>query len=473
MCRAHCLFCTAQEDALRALAHNQGGQDRMSESQSTIISVLGIVAVLIVNVTYVGYITPPGGSHPSWETCPYWPYIAFFCLNGLAFLFSLCAVVVMVFMPLLLDRPGNDWRKPVIKWGIAHLAVGLLFTLLAFCAAGLANSNFQEPEYTCSFVPCSNGGIYCSKATFANVTRALNKFEGRCFQVTNITSGAHLREASTPLEKIAYSSTPISHTVSIADFDDSFSDNICYLGGIEVNSGEDDISFKPKNTICMADKPFATLSDDLTRLAPFVDFNHQALWRVMYNVTTEYPTPVTRELLVVPSILDDATCKAMHDGPFSFVSIQEIIYIVNVEADKPAGFQWDNNTQSATLAGPGFLVHDELPYRCNDLTQDALAGSATWCRYDTHNTSIGNYLYLYNTTNRCFPGEDCPGYAVRLDGSYVLRSNLADLAADSNHIFLGDNATKKAVGIAVFCILAVGIAVNAATVLWLWVQSCQ
>ena len=49
-----------------------------ADKYSLAMNVLGIVAVLIANITYLGYITPPGGTHPSWEGCDYDASIALF-----------------------------------------------------------------------------------------------------------------------------------------------------------------------------------------------------------------------------------------------------------------------------------------------------------------------------------------------------------------------------------------------------------
>ena len=450
---------------------------KLSDSHTTIINVLGIVAVLIVNVTYVGYITPPGGSHPSWETCNYWPYIAFFVLNGLAFLFSLCAVCVVAFLPYVLDGSGTRWDLSVIRWGIIHLALGIFWLLLAFSAAGLTSASFKEPDYTCSFVPCPKGGIYCTRATFANVTRTLNKFEGRCFKVTNITTGAQLRASTTPLEKIGYNGSSIQRTTTNVTFDSSLDNTVCYLGGVEVNSfaGLGDVNFQPSNTLCMVDKPSATLTDDITRLGQYVTENAKAVWRVRYNVTyiqQGIATKVAQELVVVPSLLDMDACNAMQPGQFSFVTHDETIYAVNVNASSAPSigkFDWGTN-QSGTVAGQGFLIHDELSYRCR-LREGDRPGSATWCRYDTRISIAGKTLYNADATTRCFTGEDCPGYAVRLDGSYVKRGTLADFAADSNHIGLGENATQIAVAIVVFAILGVALAVNIGTLVLLYLRN--
>ena len=53
-----------------------------------------VQAVLVANVSFLGYVTPPGGPHPYWETCNNHVYVAFLVLNGLAFLFSLGATGV-------------------------------------------------------------------------------------------------------------------------------------------------------------------------------------------------------------------------------------------------------------------------------------------------------------------------------------------------------------------------------------------
>ena len=41
----------------------------VNKANDAVIVAIGIVAVLIANVTYVGYLTPPGGQDPYWLDC--------------------------------------------------------------------------------------------------------------------------------------------------------------------------------------------------------------------------------------------------------------------------------------------------------------------------------------------------------------------------------------------------------------------
>ena len=41
----------------------------LSEQQKLIITVISVVAVLMANDSFLGYVTPPGGPHPWWEAC--------------------------------------------------------------------------------------------------------------------------------------------------------------------------------------------------------------------------------------------------------------------------------------------------------------------------------------------------------------------------------------------------------------------
>ena len=58
-----------------------------------------VQAVLVANVSFLGYVTPPGRPHPYWETCNNRVYVAFMVLNGLAFLFSLGATGAALLVP--------------------------------------------------------------------------------------------------------------------------------------------------------------------------------------------------------------------------------------------------------------------------------------------------------------------------------------------------------------------------------------
>ncbi|CAL8467337.1 g6874 [Coccomyxa elongata] len=102
---------TSQEladlDTARRLQRTKTVLEDSTEAEKTITQILSVVAVLVANVAFLGYVVPPGGPHPYWETCNYSAYISFFYFNGFAFLFSLCAVCVMIFMPWLLQDSAN------------------------------------------------------------------------------------------------------------------------------------------------------------------------------------------------------------------------------------------------------------------------------------------------------------------------------------------------------------------------------
>ncbi|CAL8467331.1 g6868 [Coccomyxa elongata] len=91
----------------------------LDEQQKLSISVIAVVAVLVANVSYLGYVTPPGGLSPYWESCLYETYIAFLVFNGLAFLFSLGAMGVVIVVPWLFPnkKAGQRLVNKWIGWG--------------------------------------------------------------------------------------------------------------------------------------------------------------------------------------------------------------------------------------------------------------------------------------------------------------------------------------------------------------------
>ncbi|KAK9846634.1 hypothetical protein WJX81_008010 [Elliptochloris bilobata] len=83
-----------------------------SKALDAIIVAIGIVAVLIVDVCYVGYVTTPGGPDPYWSDCHYPAFIAYVCLNGFALVFATAAIVSVTFGPLVPRTLSPEVVKP-------------------------------------------------------------------------------------------------------------------------------------------------------------------------------------------------------------------------------------------------------------------------------------------------------------------------------------------------------------------------
>lgn len=121
-------------------------KDRIRALDAMIVAI-GIVAVLITNVAYVGYLTTPGGPDPYWLDCDYQAFVAYIYLNGFAMVFSTAAIAVVTFGPFLLMALSRaSWRKQVVNVGLVHLLLSLLTLLAAFACAGFVVALVDPPD---------------------------------------------------------------------------------------------------------------------------------------------------------------------------------------------------------------------------------------------------------------------------------------------------------------------------------------
>ena len=496
---------------------NAGLQEAADDEYTLAISVLGIVAVLIANITYLGYITPPGGTHPSWEACDYKVFIAFFVLNGLAFIFSLCAIWLMIFMPLQWLVRGKAeilGHKTVVWWGAAMVGFAMLCLLAAFTAAGLVSVGFGAPDYTCGILTCEAGGVYCTRHTYARESRSLNKYKGRCYQVYRVASGAYIKEQT--LTRTPYNSTTAyAELAGDREFDISFpgqrllggdgpdqtfhadvDNDTCYFWGNEVLSGFDDSNFRVTNTLCMVPSAFPDGADarggfafDLFSVLAKEATSSQSdrvIWYVKYNEGDDTVFPGnpsasvpglshTNYAWVVPAspAINRTICDLVEfqNGNFSFFSSSSSVYIID-RLNGVENYDYWNDTKrsikysTATFAdAASVVVHEELPYRCE--TIDEASGDATWCRYIPDNQTHHFDGAVYKSTPRC-PSDhnNCTRLAVEADGSYIQLSNLARLVGDGNHVLPPPSETLTTVEKAVFSILGIGLAVNIGILVW-------
>ena len=119
---------------------------------------IGIVSVLVANVTFLGWATPPGGSTPYWQSCNYPIFTAFLILNSVAFMLALAAVVVVTAFPLFLSKKP---RHAAVLGGIL-LCWCLLAFIVAFILAGFVAVGYGAPAPDCAIIRCNAGGIACT-----------------------------------------------------------------------------------------------------------------------------------------------------------------------------------------------------------------------------------------------------------------------------------------------------------------------
>ena len=135
----------------------------VDKAHDSVIVAIGICAVLIVNVCYVGYVTPPGGSSAFWADCYYSVYVAFLYFNGFALVFSVAAIVAVLLGPyVLLACRQPHWRKPVIQVGLLHVVISLATLLGAFACARFILASVGLPNLDCAQLTCTEGGVPCS-----------------------------------------------------------------------------------------------------------------------------------------------------------------------------------------------------------------------------------------------------------------------------------------------------------------------
>lgn len=146
----------------REEAHERRTEDK-SKADDAVIVGIGICAVLIINVCYIGYVTPPGGPSPPWADCYYSVYVAFLYLNGFALVFAIAAIVAVLVGPYVAVACKQPyWRKPVVQVGLLHVIISLLTLLGAFACAGFVLASMDVPKLSCAQLKCSQGGVTCS-----------------------------------------------------------------------------------------------------------------------------------------------------------------------------------------------------------------------------------------------------------------------------------------------------------------------
>ena len=126
-----------------------------------IMKVIGFLAALIMMGTYIQL--PPGGSMPSWAGCIYPLFTTYVALNGIALVFSMVAMIAVIFGPYALVRMHRvEWRRQVVQVGLYHIWVSLGALLAAFACAGLIRAGVSAPDPRCARLQCLEGGVPCS-----------------------------------------------------------------------------------------------------------------------------------------------------------------------------------------------------------------------------------------------------------------------------------------------------------------------
>ncbi|KAK9839429.1 hypothetical protein WJX81_001628 [Elliptochloris bilobata] len=130
----------------RLLPQRMSMQEK-GKAYDAIIVAVGIVAVLIVNLAYLEYVTPPGGPDLYWLNCYYPVSFVYVACDGFALVFSVAAIMAVTCGPCILIRMDKDddplsWRKQIATLGLGHVVLSLLFLLAAFTCAGFITTSF-------------------------------------------------------------------------------------------------------------------------------------------------------------------------------------------------------------------------------------------------------------------------------------------------------------------------------------------
>lgn len=116
------------------------------------------MAVLVANVTYLGWATPPGGTTPYWAGCTYPLYTGFLVTNGLAFVLAVLSVSVVTWTPLIAHQ--RYLRAAQVAGALLLLALAAF--MAAFFLSGFVAVNYRAPQPDCATTTCAQGGVKCT-----------------------------------------------------------------------------------------------------------------------------------------------------------------------------------------------------------------------------------------------------------------------------------------------------------------------
>lgn len=158
-----------------------------SKAFDAIITAIGIVAALIIVGTYVQL--PPGGPMPPWAGCAYTLFTVYVFLNGMALVFSVAALIAVIFAPYILIRMHRcAWCRTVVQLGIYHSAVSLCALMAAFICAGLIRGAVSAPGPSCASLRCEEGGVPCSPYSVRFTSTLYNRIASGSRAFAGLTS---------------------------------------------------------------------------------------------------------------------------------------------------------------------------------------------------------------------------------------------------------------------------------------------
>lgn len=407
--------------------------------------------MLVANVSYLGYVTPPGGPDPHWKNCQYDVYAVFIVFNGFAFLFSLGATGVVIVLPWLYP---SDEKKPAVDWwigaGLILLLISIVSFTVAFLAAGLVTSGIWAPLENCDALPCeeykgsgiiiqgTSGGLPCGpnqEGSMANVL-SLNNVRGECFYVSEVAEGRSLSQSQS---LVSYKNSGNADSTN-------FDPDSCYLVVQLLGPSDvDKFSTHTNRVLCTVSPSNTTVAGKGSLADALVDLMGN-LWVVPgpgYGSKMYYmQIPTTKNWASCNSSDYFCACSAhMLKADLMFVTYTSQVYLASSLrlSGSDTGYDWSHfrtedghgsydtyeafGVPLAVYSPPVFsrdqiAVYDELEYRCSSSYYDSVL-----CAY--HKGSFGSFGKDYKDIGggygyhrQCGQG-DCHGVAVREDKQYI------------------------------------------------------
>ena len=439
------------------------------------------MAVLVANISFVGYVTPPGGNHPYWETCSYPIYVGFLFCNGMAFLGSIGAVGIVVVVPRLYPSKTAEKTASVNFWircGLFTLVFSFLSFTVAFVLAGLVTGGFKAPSPTCGVLPCKDGGVAC-KPSVSDGSMApllsMNKMKGECFYVSQVASGRFLTKTY-PAPFVWYRNNSINGTIQNGK-GKVLDPNGCFLV-VEQLQSTDAIKRYTSNTnkvLCTAgplpNNPDLEAASKVSLEDALLNLT-QNLWRVPgpWQGTPSYFLQITHApgspcSASVPGCLcsdhmavrpDDLTFVTYANPRQSFSPQVYLAKIAGQQDDSHVNMSYNGDLDSnhirkvfghhMTLYSPAIFqrrniaVYDEFQFRCSNAFK---ADQPTLCLYGSMardsamkwykpvGESKGEFHRMCGEQNVSEPnGHACEGLAVDKEGKYILISKLAEFGSE-------------------------------------------
>ncbi len=478
----------------------------LNEQEKQINNVIGILATLVISITFVGYVSPPGGNEPYWESCLYPIYVAFVFFSGMAFLGSLGAMAIVVVVTRLYPSTkrlsgANKW----IGWGLGMVVASSIMVTVAFVLAGLVTVGFRAPSRNCAVLHCKDGGVACKPDPDPMASLlAMNEVKGECFFVSRIASGRSLSETHRGKYFLRYHNDSING-VGINGTGEIFDLEGCFLVLESLRQSYTTYSRRPStwyssNTnrvLCMTlNSPYLEAASKASRESGLRAMGN--LWMVDNRYLLQiYIGPLTNCYTPLP---DRCLCShhmAMRPDDLTFVTYTRPLYSPQVYLARIVGQQDDSHVNMSynedldsnhirNVFGHGVILYDpaifwrrdvavfdELQYRCSDAFD---AGKPTLCQYSR--TARDSAMKWYKPVagskgdfhRMCgkqpqdvnFSNENihaCDGLAVDTDGKAILINDLEESGSEVS-FSPGLHTSKNTIAASItFSILGMAIAV--------------